>query len=76
MNEETFKYPHTVFQSGTVEDLLLWGRQLADVITKNTEVSADTLRDGPCHAQRQDARQVGRDRREDDDARMQRRRRR
>ena len=34
LNEETFKYPYTVFETGTVEDLLLWGRQLTDVIEK------------------------------------------
>ena len=34
LNEETFKHLYTVFETGTVEDLLLWGRQLTDVIEK------------------------------------------
>ena len=56
LNEETFKYPYTVFETGTVEDLLLWGRQLTDVIEKkNTQVSARALWDGPRHARRQGA---------------------
>ena len=33
--DETFKYQCTVFQSGTVEDLLLWGHEIADIIKGN-----------------------------------------
>ena len=56
LNEETFKYPYTVFATGTVEDLLLWGRQLTDVIEKkNTRARTCALRDGPHHARRRGA---------------------